>query len=253
MKQTRLILSFVTTTSLLLAVLPFGNVLADPGGPVTSAVVLAPNPTTINTSVTITANVDDTTTANINIKSAEFSVNSGAWTEMTAVDGAFDSPTEAVTATFTATPLGTYDVCVQATDVADLAGDPVCASLTVQSLYTFMGFKAPIKPNQDNKAKAGSTIPVKWKLTLASTGANVKDKASFVAVESYGVDCTSLLGDSSTAVVEKGPGKTKVTNLGAGKWQFNWKTPKNYKASCRKIFVLFNDGLKSPEVVFRFK
>jgi hypothetical protein len=104
-----------------------------------------------------------------------------------------------------------------------------------------------------NKANAPQTIPVKWKLSLTSNGAAVNAPASFVALKSYAVDCTTLAGDISTAVVEKGPGKTGLKSLGKGKWQFNWKTPKTYRSTCRMMFVLFSDGLMSPQVLFRFK
>ena len=103
MKRFRLISTLIMAAALAMAVIPAGGVLAVSAGPVTSAVNLNPNPATINTSVTVTATVDDTTAANVNIQSAEFSVNGGAWTAMTASDGTFDSPTENVTATFPAT------------------------------------------------------------------------------------------------------------------------------------------------------
>jgi hypothetical protein len=253
MKRFRLISTLIMAAALAMAVIPAGGVLAVSAGPVTSAVNLNPNPATINTSVTVTATVDDTTAANVNIQSAEFSVNGGAWTAMTASDGTFDSPTENVTATFPATSAGTYNVCVRGTDVSSNVGDPVCAPLTVQYLYAFTGFSAPIKMGGANKANAPQTIPVKWKLSLTSNGAAVNAPASFVALKSYAVDCTTLAGDISTAVVEKGPGKTGLKSLGKGKWQFNWKTPKTYRSTCRMMFVLFSDGLMSPQVLFRFK
>ncbi len=255
MKQFHIVFTFVAAIALVMAALPSSRVLADVDttGPITSAVLLAPNPATINTTVTVTATVDDTTTGSSLIKWAEFSVDGGTWTALTASDGAFDEINEDVTGTFTATPAGTYDVCVRGTDVLSNVGDPVCTSLTVQNLYTFSGFKSPIKMGVANKANAPQTIPVKWKLTLTSGGAVVSDPSSFVAVKSYQVDCTTLTGDISTAVVEKGTGNNKLTYLGKGNWLFNWKTPKTYRHTCRNMFVLFSDGLMSPEVLFRFR
>jgi hypothetical protein len=253
MKHFRSIFTFVFAAALVVSALPAGGVLAIGAGPVTSSVNVVPNPATINTSVTVTAIVDDSSTSNVAIQSADFNVNGGAWTAMAATDGTFDTVSEAVTATFPATPAGTYDVCVRATDVLSNVGDPVCSSLTVQYLYAFSGFRPPVKMGKANKANAPQTIPVKWKLTLTSGGAVVTDPASFVALKSYSVDCTTLAGDISTAVVEKGPGKTKLNYLGAGNWQFNWKTPKTYRGTCRNMFVLFSDGLMSTPVLFRFK
>jgi hypothetical protein len=255
MKTLRLIFYFTMAATMVLALLPGGAVLAvtDTLGPVTSDVLLDPNPATVNTILTVTATVDDTSTGSAIIQSAEFSVNGGPWTAMTAVDNTFDAVSENVNGSFTATPVGTYDVCVHGTDALNNIGEPACASLTVQSLYIFSGFKSPIKMGIANKANAPQTIPVKWLLTLAATGAVVKDQTSFVALKSYAVDCTTLTGDISTAVVEKGPGKAGLKYLGAGKWRFNWKTPKTYRHTCRNMFVLFSDGLMSPEVSFIFK
>jgi hypothetical protein len=255
MKNSSLVFSCAITAALILALMPGSGVLADTDtlGPVTSAVLLVPNPATVNTTVTVTATVDDTATGASIIQSAEFSVDGGPWTGMTAADATFDTVSENVTGSFTATPVGTYDVCVRGTDVLNNIGTPTCSSLTVQSVYTFNGFKSPIKMGRPNKANAPQTIPVKWMLTLAATGAVVKDKTSFAALKSYPVDCTTLTGDISTAVVEKNPGKASLKYLGTGKWQFNWKTPKTYRHTCRNMFVLFSDGLMSPEVLFIFK
>ncbi|HID93008.1 MAG TPA: hypothetical protein EYP60_02825, partial [bacterium (Candidatus Stahlbacteria)] len=79
-----------------------GTTSADDLGPVTSNVVTDPNPTNGATSVTLTADVSDATTGNSNIAAAEYFVDAvgadGSGTPMSASDGAFDSPTEGVTA-----------------------------------------------------------------------------------------------------------------------------------------------------------
>jgi hypothetical protein len=252
MKRTHIVFSFIAVVVLVMAAFPAGGAFAAGVGPLASAVKVTPNPAAVNTTVTLTATVDASAVPTAIIQSVEYSVDGGAWTPMTASDGTFDTAVEDVTASFSATPIGTYDVCVRATDSLANVGDPVCTPLTVQSLYSFKGFGSPIKMNKVNKANAPQTIPVKWTLTLTGGGI-VKDPASFVALKSYLVDCTTLTGDISTAVVEKGPGKTKLNNLGGGSWQFNWKTPKTYRGTCRAMFVLFSDGLMSPQVPFKFK
>lgn len=255
MKRFRMISTLLMAAVLAIAALPTGNVLAetDTLGPVTSAVAVVPNPATVNTSVTVTATVDDSTTGASLIQSAEFNVNGGAWTAMSAVDGAFDTATENVTATFTVPEAGDNQVCVHGTDAAGNIGESVCTTLTGQYLYKFSGFRPPIRMNKENSAAAPRTVPIKWRLTLTQGGAPVSDPASFVAVKSYAVDCTSLSGDPATAVVEKGPGKTGLRYLGAGNWMFNWKTSKDYRGTCRMLFVEFSDGQLSPEVLFHFK
>ncbi len=230
----------------------FTVTVADTQGPITSAVAVTPNPVTLTMPATVTATVDDTTTGNSNIQSAEFTVDGGTtWTAMTATDGAFDSPTEDVTGTFTAAA-GQTQVCVRGTDAANNVGDQTCASLTTQSKYTFTGFFRPIR-NAGTRAKAGSVVPVKWRLTLASDGTPVNTRSAIVAVESYAVDCTTREGDITTAIVAKGPGRAALRPLGNGRWIFNWKTAKVLKNSCRMMFVLFDDGSMSPAVFFRLK
>ena len=236
------------------AMLPTSSVLAqapvlDTAGPVTSLVTVTPAIVLLNGQAVVTATVDDTTTGGSLILSAEYSLDNVNWVKMTAVDGAFDTATENVTATFKASTIGAGQVCVRGTDVVPNVGEAVCASFTTQ--YVFKGFKPPVRMGVANKANAGQAIPLKWMLTDAK-GKIIKDKASFVAVKSYQVDCTSLAGDVTTAVIENGPGKSGL-KLTGGYWHFNWKTPKAYAGTCRKMFVAFQGGQMSPEVLFVFK
>jgi len=247
-------LSIVLIIMLALAVFPAGGAQAqapaDLTGPLTTAVTVVPQPAPAKTPVTVTAVVDDSTTGASLIKTAEFSLNGGAWTAMTAADGAFDSATETVTATFTPAVSGANQVCVRGTDVAENLGEAACASFTVQ--YVFKGFFAPIKMGKEFKANAGRTIPMKWQLFDAN-GKAVSDKSVVVGIKSYQVDCATLTGDVSTATLEQAPGKSGLKYQGKGRWMFNWKTLKTYKGTCRRAFAEFAGGQMSPEVVVRFK
>lgn len=254
MKRMKLFSTLLIAIALVMAALPTGALAADDAtGPITSAVAVAPNPATIDTTVTVTATADDSTTGSSNIQGAEFNVNGGDYTAMTASDGAFDSPTEGVTASFTTSEGGDFEVCVRATDSAKNTGEPACTTLTVEYLYEFNGFRPPIRMNKENKANAGRTVPVKWKLTLTADGSPVSDPSSIVGAKSYLVDCTTHEGDPSTAVTEKSPGKSGLRYLKGGNWMFNWKTPKSYAGTCRMFFVELSDGQISPEVLFTFK
>ena len=243
---------------LVIAALPTGNAFAIPGDtlpPIVSAVAAVPNPATLNTTVTVTATVDDSTTGGSNIASAQFTVNGGTPVDMT---GTFNtSPTATVTGTYTVTQTGVNHICVLGTDDAGNVNDPVadpsaCVDITVQSLYTFTGFFPPVR-TLEKKAQAGRTIPLKWRLTLTADGSFVTDPSVFVAVKSYSVDCTTLVGDPTTAVIEKNPGKARLHYIANGRWRFNWKTLKAYRHSCRMMFVEFSDGSTSPSVLFRFR
>lgn len=254
MKGTSRVFTLLLAALLAFSALPMGSAFAqtptDTVGPVTSLVAVAPVPVLLNGDATLTATVDDTTTGASLIKVAEYSLNGGAWLPMTAVDGAYDAVLENVTVTFEVKQAGLNQVCVRGTDVAEAVGEPVCVSFAPQ--YVFSGFFPPVKMGQVNNVNAPRTIPLKWKLRDAD-GKAVSARGSFVAVKSYVVDCTTLVGDPTTAVVEKGPGKSGLKYHGKGSWSFNWKTVKDYRGTCRALFVEFSGGQKSPEVVFRFK
>ena len=124
-------------------------------------------------------------------------------------------------------------------------------SLATLCPYQFTGFFQPIDMNIINIAKAGQTVPVKWRLTDA-TGLPISDPTVFGGLLSYSVSCADL-SSTSTDVIETYSGSSGLQYLGDGNWQFNWKSPKNYVGTCRKMYIQFQGGAKSPEVSFQFK
>ena len=253
MKQTRNFLAMLTMIALALAAFPTGSVSAETQPPTVSAVSASPNPAVAGETVTVTATVDDSTTGGLNIQSAEYNVDSGSFSAMTASDGTFDSPTENVTATFAAPGVGDHQICVHGTDTDGNVSTDVCATLTVESIYTFGGFKPPIRTGVVNNANAPRTVPVKFRLIMTADGSPVSDPAAIDAIMTYEVDCGTLTGDSSSAVEAKTTGNAGLRYQGRGNWIFNWKTEKSFRGTCRNMFILFGDGSTSPEVTFQFK
>lgn len=112
----------------------------------------------------------------------------------------------------------------------ELRGDDVAC-------FTFSGFFQPVDNDVPNIAKAGQTIPVKWRLTDAA-GQPVSDPASFVQVSSRPTtNACSGNGD----LVETYTGTSGLQYLGDGMWQFNWKTPKSYAGQCRTMVLELSD------------
>ena len=220
----------------------------DDEGPATSEVQVAPDPVLLNGTATVMALVDDSATGGSAIGSAEYSLNAGDWTSMAAGDGAFDSATEGVQADFTATRIGSNLVCVRGTDVLGNTGDAICQSFLVA--YRFEGFFSPVDNDVVNSAKAGQSIPVKWRLTDAN-GVPVSDPASFAGLYSSQQLCEG--GLPTDAVEEDAAGSSGLQYEGDGYWQFNWKTPKTYAGTCRSMYVLFDSEQTSPAVKFVFK
>jgi len=106
--------------------------VTDADAPAVSGVSLTPNTAAPGTEITVEATVDDGALGSSAIESAEWRLVPGAPAAMTATDGAFDEPTEQVSASFPAPATdGEYDVCVEATDAAGNEGAGPCVTLTV--------------------------------------------------------------------------------------------------------------------------
>ena len=104
----------------------------DTAGPVTTGVLASLNPAAINSSATVTANVDDFSTGGSNIASAQYSLDNGAtWSPMAALDGAFDAVNENVTSNLPSATPGVYDLCVRGTDTAGNIGEKECIMFVV--------------------------------------------------------------------------------------------------------------------------
>lgn len=111
---------------------PADHCITDDEGPVTSNVVATPNPVAVGANVDLTASVDDSATGNSDIDSAEYSLDGGPWTEMSAQDSAFDEVQEDVQASFTAPDnAAIFDLCVRGSDVAENVGAERCIMLVV--------------------------------------------------------------------------------------------------------------------------
>lgn len=104
----------------------------DAAPPVVTNVVASPNPAPVSGVATVTADVSDVATGGSNIVPAEYSVDGGPWSAMSASDLAFDEATESVTAAITApATAGIYNVCVRGTDALGNTSTAVCTSLVV--------------------------------------------------------------------------------------------------------------------------
>jgi hypothetical protein len=129
-------------------------------------------------------------------------------------------------------------------------GGPYTIALTgTVSCLTAAGFYAPIDNDRVNVAKAGQTVPVKWRLT-DQDGLAVSDPSTFVSITSQaaGGTCGGLPSDA----VETYSGDSGLQYLGDGNWQFNWKTPKSYAGQCRTMTLTLDDGT-TKQADFQFK
>jgi hypothetical protein len=119
--------------------------------------------------------------------------------------------------------------------------------------FVSAGFTAPVDLNDIlNIAKAGQTIPLKWRL-LDNSGAPIAelDPAS-VTITVSGYTCEA--GIPTDAIETYAVGASGLQNLGDAYYQYNWKTLKTYANSCRQLTLKIGnwsgDGFTA---LFQFK
>lgn len=130
---------------------------------------------------------------------------------------------------------GAHAVSCTAIDNAD---NTQTATATYRVAYGFSGFDQPVDATARNIAKAGRTIPLKWRVT-DGTGAPVTGLAS-VSVSAASLSCAA--GTSEDQIEEYASGGSGLRDLGDGYYQFNWSTPKSYAGSCKTLRLDLGDG-----------
>ncbi len=105
--------------------------------------------------------------------------------------------------------------------------------------YTFTGFSEPIDNDAVNLATAGRTVPMKFRVTT-SGGEPVTD-IDHVSVTVTDLQCE--LGTTADQVEEYAAGNSGLQNLGDGYYQYNWRTPKSYKDSCKLLTLDLGDDV----------
>jgi hypothetical protein len=138
------------------------------------------------------------------------------------------------------TSVGSKTVACHATDNA---GNGASASATYSVVYDWTGFFQPID-NGDangnyvfNKAKAGSTIPVKFSLA-GDQGLSIFESGyPQSGAIACGASTTDAIEEYSTATVS-GLKYDPLTH----QYIYNWKTQSTWAGSCRQLIVKLVDG-----------
>ena len=139
--------------------------------------------------------------------------------------------------------------CSGALDNAGNPGNTAVAHYNVSFLFT--GFTSPVdNPPILNIAKAGQTIPLKWRITDAN-GSPITNLTD-VTVTATSVACES--GTTGDSIEEYAAGNDGLQNLGDGYYQWNWKTPTSYANSCKILRLDFGESAGSEHTaLFQFK
>ncbi|MFL6206614.1 MAG: carboxypeptidase regulatory-like domain-containing protein [Acidimicrobiales bacterium] len=137
-------------------------------------------------------------------------------------------------------PVSTATAGLQSASVpaTDLLGNSTTASCPYLVLgYSFGGFQAPVDVlPKVNEAKAGSTVPLKWRL-LDSYGVPVSNPASFVSATFKPRPCGSATYDT----LEYEAPAAGLKYQGNGEWALGWKTSTGW-SGCGDLELRLNDG-----------
>jgi hypothetical protein len=205
----------------------------EPAGPEALNLTLAVNPVATNSVTTLTVTLDDTrynnqngTEPSQNIAAAEYYLDVPPWVTttlplsltMTAVDGTFDSPIEAATATIDTTTLseGRHTLFVRGQDTGENWGVFSAVFLQVTNAITFpvAAFTATTPVTLGNSAvftntSTGDNLQFLWDFGDGQTSTGINPSHTYTATGSYTVTLTAtntLGSDTATAVVQVIPG-----------------------------------------------
>lgn len=201
------------------------------------------------TSGSFTVTVRDTTAPAVTISSKPASVvtfgTTASWTTTVT-----DAVTQGLVASCTSrSPLafvpGTNVVTCSATDGANNTGTD---SFTTQAQYAWSGVLQPINGDGSSAFKAGSTIPVKFRLTGASSG----HAGAVATIELVRVTEADLPTGTLESVTPASPTPGVQFHYDGEQYGFNFKTAKN-AAGTYRFTITFDDGTKRRSPVFAIR
>jgi hypothetical protein len=143
-------------------------------------------------------------------------------------------------------PVGKTTVTCTATDNA---GHSTSAHFNVSVLYSFTGFFSPVENNVTNVAKAGSAIPVKFRLG-GNMGLNIFAAGYPASIPSFD-NSAPVAGGVIDAVAADASGLQydPIEDV----YTYVWKTDKSWVGTQRQLQFRLIDGAPLRWVAFRFK
>ena len=128
----------------------------------------------------------------------------------------------------------------------DNSGNEGSNSCTYQVIYDFTGaggFQPPVDdPPVTNTAKAGSSIPVKWKLPNGK-GGFISDLGAVISIQFQQAACSNFSNIPTDPVETTATGGTGLRyDLTANQFVYNWQTSKTQAGKCYTLNLKLNDG-----------
>jgi hypothetical protein len=172
-----------------------------------------------------------------------------SWTATDGGSGFHPLAADSGTVQLDTSSVGTKTANLAAGATRDFVGNQsAAASCSYSVIYDWAGFFQPID-NKDasgdyilNKAKAGSTIPVKFSLG-GNQGLNIFE-AGYPKVSTTPCDSdpnADLIEEYSTATTS-GLKYDGTVNPPIGQYIYNWKTDSKWSGQCRSLIVKLTDG-----------
>jgi hypothetical protein len=150
------------------------------------------------------------------------------------------------------TSVGTHTITATA---RDKAGNEASTSIQYTIVaWTIKGFYQPVDMNGVvNVAKAGSTIPLKFKVFKTVSGEEITDTSKIVQpLKAQKISCNNINGSPTDEIELTATGGTSLRyDPIEGQFIYNWKTP-TQKNTCWKVTVYTEDG-SSIYAYFRLK
>ena len=142
-------------------------------------------------------------------------------------------------------------------DVKVGKGQTASADFVLEPEYTFTGFDAPVDMNEIiNTAKAGSNIPLKWKLLYNGnyvTGSDIDRKKFTLRIQTVSPEFCGAGSEDVIEVLDTSTLTSSLSYQGNGQWHYNWKTAKGDSGKCMKVDLLYDNTLTSPAAKFKLR
>ena len=125
----------------------------------------------------------------------------------------------------------------------------VTHSFTVESLFNFAGFLAPVsEPPTLNLVTRGSLVPIRWQLPDGN-GGFVSNTASFTSATVGSLTCGSA---TAVPLNDAASGPSGISfDAGTNTFTYNWQTNAGW-TGCRKLSIKLRDGTMH-ELQFKFQ
>lgn len=217
----------------------------------------ADTPTTVSKTVTDKAGNSTTRTLSALIDLTKptvgvTGVSNGETYTLGSVPAAGCSTTDALSGVKTDATLSTSagsvgSITATCSGAEDVAGNTNSASVTYNVIYNFTGFFSPVDMNGVyNVAKAGSAIPVKFKLG-GDYGLGVISKIASVKVA-----CPSTMQTDTLEETTSGTTSGLKYDATADQYNYTWKTATSLAGTCQRLEMQLNDSSSVKTAFFKF-